>query len=196
MDDPLNQMQPVTRLRALEYIRNEFGHRLAGVAGRYNLDPNDFVQECLLALMRRDGAGRVLDETADALAENRSPTIENWVLTFAFNLAKNLVLADPRRRTQMLTEELAATITDRSGAGPDRGRPADRAELEVLLAALSAEHRQVITMVYLQGWSYKLVAERLDVPIGTVRSRLARARAALREAAERRLIDPALGGRQ
>jgi len=50
------------------------------------------------------------------------------------------------------------------------------------MARLPVDQRQIISLVALQGMPYKVVAEILDVPKGTVMSRLARARIALSEA--------------
>jgi RNA polymerase sigma-70 factor (ECF subfamily) len=51
--------------------------------------------------------------------------------------------------------------------------------VETAMASLSAEFREVLILVCVDGLSYKEAAERLDIPIGTVMSRLARARLAL-----------------
>ena len=48
------------------------------------------------------------------------------------------------------------------------------------MAQLSDDHRQVVALVDLEGFAYAEVSEVLDVPIGTVMSRLSRARAQLR----------------
>lgn len=53
-------------------------------------------------------------------------------------------------------------------------------DLERGLAELLVEQRQVILLVGLEGMSYQEAAEVLDIPIGTVRSRLSRGRAQLR----------------
>jgi RNA polymerase sigma-70 factor (ECF subfamily) len=52
------------------------------------------------------------------------------------------------------------------------------------MAALSLEHRQVILLVGLEGLSYQEVAQELGIPVGTVMSRLARARERLRREME------------
>ena len=54
-------------------------------------------------------------------------------------------------------------------------------ELDRALARLSAEQREVLLLVGLEGMDYDSVAQILDVPIGTVRSRLSRGRERLRE---------------
>jgi RNA polymerase sigma-70 factor (ECF subfamily) len=52
------------------------------------------------------------------------------------------------------------------------------------MATLSAEHRQILLLVGLEGLNYREIARELAIPIGTVMSRLARARERLRNALE------------
>lgn len=52
-------------------------------------------------------------------------------------------------------------------------------ELSKALQQLQEDHREILVQVVIEGYSYKEVAERLDMPIGTVMSRLARARSKL-----------------
>jgi RNA polymerase sigma-70 factor (ECF subfamily) len=54
--------------------------------------------------------------------------------------------------------------------------------VDAAMARLPQDQRQIISLVAIQGMPYKIVAEILEVPKGTVMSRLARARAALSEA--------------
>jgi RNA polymerase sigma-70 factor (ECF subfamily) len=108
-----------------------------------------------------------------------------WLYRIAFNAAISL------RRKRKPAGSLDA-------AGADSGfEPADESEYvrpghalqrseedEILLAALaklSAEHREVLAMKDLDGLRYEEIAEVLGVPIGTVRSRLHRARLELRD---------------
>ncbi len=69
-----------------------------------------------------------------------------------------------------------------------------REDLERAVDALPDPFRVVVVLVDIQGMSYREVAETLDVPVGTVRSRLSRARSRLQEtlwehAADRGLVD-------
>ena len=59
--------------------------------------------------------------------------------------------------------------------------PVDSAELQAAIDELPAEFRLVVAMFYFEDCSYRDIAEKLDVPIGTVMSRLARAKGHLRE---------------
>lgn len=53
-------------------------------------------------------------------------------------------------------------------------------DLDAALARLPAEHREVLLLVALEGMTYAEVAQTLDVPVGTVMSRLSRGRERLR----------------
>ena len=54
-----------------------------------------------------------------------------------------------------------------------------------MLAALSPQDREILTLKHLDGLTYKQLADRLEVPIGTVMSRLYDARRRMREKLER-----------
>ncbi|MFW6201772.1 MAG: sigma-70 family RNA polymerase sigma factor [Gemmatimonadota bacterium] len=69
-----------------------------------------------------------------------------------------------------------------------------REDFERAVDALPEEFRVVVVLAHVQGFSYREIAETLDVPIGTVRSRLARARARLQEALWEHAVDAGLVG--
>jgi RNA polymerase sigma-70 factor (ECF subfamily) len=66
-------------------------------------------------------------------------------------------------------------------APSDQGRADLRMDVEIALAALSPEHRQVVLLRELEGMTYEQMAAVLAVPRGTIESRLFRARRHLQE---------------
>ncbi len=81
----------------------------------------------------------------------------------------------------MLTDdpEAAADPPTMETAAPDAAliAAADAAALEKALAGLPLPFREVLVMREMNGLSYREIADAIDVPIGTIMSRLARARA-------------------
>lgn len=77
-------------------------------------------------------------------------------------------------------------LAEADAALPDGGRSASRrsdwqADLEVALARLSPDHREVVVLREVEGLSYDEIADALRIPRGTVESRLHRARGELRK---------------
>lgn len=88
---------------------------------------------------------------------------------------------DHLRRHQEMEDVDTLPLTDESSPETETGRRAIIDRVRAAVAALPASQRQVITLVDLEGLSYTEVANVLTVPIGTVMSRLCRARKALRK---------------
>jgi RNA polymerase sigma-70 factor (ECF subfamily) len=63
----------------------------------------------------------------------------------------------------------------------------ERQQLLSALGELSVDYREVMVLRELEGMSYNEIAQAIEAPIGTVMSRLSRARAELREALMRRI---------
>jgi RNA polymerase sigma-70 factor (ECF subfamily) len=96
---------------------------------------------------------------------------EAWVRTVAFRLLSNRL-----RKLRNGVRAMARLGADHSRVA---GLGADRLEVEEALAELSSAQRQVVTLHYLLGMDVTEAARVLDVPEGTVKSRLSRARAVL-----------------
>jgi RNA polymerase sigma-70 factor (ECF subfamily) len=94
--------------------------------------------------------------------------LRSWLYTIQTNLNRNRRRSLARRPTVM---PLTDTAEDAGGTEAE-GRDIARA-----LAALVEDQRAVLLLVVLEGLSYREVADIQGVPIGTVMSRLARARA-------------------
>jgi RNA polymerase sigma-70 factor (ECF subfamily) len=107
--------------------------------------------------------------------------LSTWILTIATNLAVD-ELRRRRRRRNVEPGELVAADADR----PDRvaaRRQRSRALLRAV-AALAPDYRAAFLLREAHGMSYDQIAAALAIEIGTVKSRLARARRALRRALE------------
>lgn len=136
------------------------------VVGKHE-DAEDAAQEAFLVAL-------------DRLDECRSPErFAGWLMTIVRNRSKNLI----RREALRETEQVPPGARSRAPT-PDRvtERKELRRLLEGALGALPEVQRQIVLLHDLEGWKHREIAERLDLPSGTVRSHLHFARKALRKA--------------
>jgi len=139
------------------------------------------VQAAIPALRRYARALTREVETADDLVQDtlvralrsehlfHGGDVRSWLYTILTNLNRNRLRSLARRPTLLPIEDADAPDTSGPEAG---GRDIARA-----LATLVEEQRAALLLVVLEGLTYREVAEVQGVPIGTVMSRLARARA-------------------
>jgi len=113
-----------------------------------------------------------------------------WLYRIAVNTAISLkrkqratVRIDMGRNGEPLIEPLDPSEESRPGHALEQAEQGRR--IREALARLSAEHRAVLVMKDMEGQKYETMAEILQVPIGTIRSRLHRARLELREVLEK-----------
>ena len=112
-----------------------------------------------------------------------------WLFTIAVNLAKNEIRSRVRHRGTQSLDHLQEISGDAELALVDRGRRPDRkaedAELQGAVAEAVAElpesYREAVVLRDLEGLSYEEISEILNVPGGTVRSRINRARQLLKK---------------
>jgi RNA polymerase sigma-70 factor (ECF subfamily) len=79
-------------------------------------------------------------------------------------------------------EELGEEPVDQGAAPSGRLEQQERADqVRDALARISEEHRAILILREVDGCAYEEIAEALDLPVGTIRSRLHRARMQLRE---------------
>lgn len=112
-----------------------------------------------------------------------SSTFYTWLYRIAFNTAAS----QRRRKHPVLSVE---QTRETSGQEPVDGQSGPSEHLEQLersrqvqqaIAGLSEEHRAVVVLREIDGCCYETIAEILNLPVGTVRSRLHRARLQLRD---------------
>jgi RNA polymerase sigma-70 factor (ECF subfamily) len=102
--------------------------------------------------------------------------IRAWLFTIMHNQHVNAVRRAVHEQKMVDIDETPSLLV----ATTDPTASTRLRELERALARLPDEQREVILLVGLEGMSYERTAQILDVPIGTVRSRLSRGRNALR----------------
>ncbi|ABS64769.1 RNA polymerase, sigma-24 subunit, ECF subfamily [Parvibaculum lavamentivorans DS-1] len=116
----------------------------------------------------------------------RDGSVRSWLFRILYRLFLN-----SRRGTKRSPEE----IDDETLADPKHAHTTPQEaqlmanEMSRALAALPHEQRAAVVLIALEGASYDEAASMLDIPIGTLRSRLFRGREALRETIDRDAID-------
>ena len=112
---------------------------------------------------------------------------ESAFYTWLYRIAFNMAASHRRRRKPTLSVEQARESSGSEPIDPELGpedsvqRDERREQVRKAIAGLNEEHRAVLVLREIDGCRYEEIAEILDVPIGTVRSRLHRARLQLRE---------------
>ncbi len=104
-----------------------------------------------------------------------------WLFTLMHNLHVHVVRQSAREGTMVDFDAVSATLIATSDPTASR----QLRELEIAIARLPAEQREVVLLIGLEGTRYDEAAAILRVPIGTVRSRLSRARDSLRRLLDR-----------
>jgi RNA polymerase sigma-70 factor (ECF subfamily) len=139
-------------------------------------DADDAVQECYLRALRH----------FDTL---RSDDVKPWL----FAILRNVCRVEFGRRSRVQLYDVNAEPEQPEGTIPmwreaqdtpetEMLRKLDAQTIQALVAALPDVFREVIVLREIEDMSYREIAEIVSTPVGTVMSRLARARALLREA--------------
>jgi RNA polymerase sigma-70 factor (ECF subfamily) len=104
----------------------------------------------------------------------------------------NLYIDELRRRRNAGFELDISDFADEMVLSASREDPSSSHDFIRAISGLTPEHRQIILLVGLDGMSYREIADSLSIPIGTVMSRLARARERLRELLDTGIDRPAV----
>ncbi|MEP6632579.1 MAG: RNA polymerase sigma factor RpoE [Luteimonas sp.] len=162
---------------AFDLLVRKYQHRIAALIGRYISDWS----EC------QDVAQETFIRAYRAMANFRGDAqFYTWLHRIAVNTAKNHLVSHNRRPpTEDVdvadAEQFESGIRLRDNDTPERELMRQQLEQTVMRAveALPEELRTAITLREVEGLSYEEIAERMDCPIGTVRSRIFRAREAI-----------------
>jgi RNA polymerase sigma-70 factor, ECF subfamily len=167
---------------ALAELYDRVGRIAYGLAVRVVRDDRlaeDAVQEGFLAAWRSAAGFRA--ERAKA---------RTWILTLVHRRAVDLVRREERRRAEPLADEAAAAGAAAATEATDEAAwlRFERERVQAALRKLPDVQREALELAYYGGFSQSELAERLGVPLGTIKSRmfagLARLRELLDESAE------------
>lgn len=163
--------------RAFDLLVLKYQHRIVKLVSRYVRNPSDALdvtQEAFIKAYR--ALGNFRGESA----------FYTWLYRIAINTAKNHLSALGRRPREadvtgpdgdaLSLDELQSDLDT-----PEKSLLVDEIKQTILrtMAALPEDLRTAITLREMEGLSYEEIAEAMDCPIGTVRSRIFRAREAL-----------------
>ncbi|MTI98888.1 MAG: RNA polymerase sigma factor [Marinobacter adhaerens] len=128
-------------------------------------------------------ADDLLQNTVERILTRDMPSDVD-LMKWAFRICRNVWIDECRarkvRRDATENPELSdGQVTD---GEHQTTKEIEWSRVDAAMSRLPEDQRQIISLVAIQGMPYKMVAEILEVPKGTVMSRLARARAALSEA--------------
>jgi len=162
---------------AFDLLVRKYQHRIAALIGRYISDWS----EC------QDVAQETFIRAYRAMANFRGDAqFYTWLHRIAVNTAKNHLVAHNRRPpTEDVdigdAEQFESGMRLRDNDTPERELMRQQLEQTVMRAveALPEELRVAITLREVDGLSYEEIAKQMDCPIGTVRSRIFRAREAI-----------------
>ena len=158
---------------ALAELYDRVGRVAYGLAFRVLRDERlaeDAVQEGFLALWR----------TAAAFRAERAKA-STWILTLVHRRAVDLVRREERRRTEPLGEEVALEAGTAESTEEAAWLRFERERVQAALGQLPDVQREAIELAYYGGYSQSELAERLGVPLGTIKSRMFAGLARLRE---------------
>lgn len=164
---------------AFDLLVIKYQHKLVHLVNRYVKDPSE----------AQDVAQDAFIKAYKALGEFRGDSaFYTWLYRIAINTAKNYLLSRSRRHSDFEIEMQDAEDIENAPQLKDIETPEEHLMNEQIIQVLKTtieklpeEMRIAITLREFEGMSYEEIAEAMDCPIGTVRSRIFRAREAIDE---------------
>ena len=138
-------------------------------------DAEDLTQEVFVRVFR-------------SLSTYSPGTFEGWLHRITTNLFLDQARRQRRIRMEAMGEDAARVPSQDDHGRPERGYEHANldSDVQAALDALRPEYRAAVVLCDIEGLSYEEIAVTLGVKLGTVRSRIHRARAQLRDALEHR----------
>jgi len=174
MSDLIYRIAAARDADAFQTLFSEFAPRLKSYMLRQGADPataEELAQETMLTVWRKA-----------RLYSSDKGSASTWIYT----IARNLRIDRIRRETpwQELPDEMEEEAADVTAPDEAASQSERQARVHKALKTLPEDQYEVIVLSYLDGLSHSEIAERLDVPLGTVKSRMRLAYQKLRETVE------------
>ena len=164
---------------AFDLLINKYQHRIVSLVNRYvndHAEALDVAQEAFIKAYRAIGNFR------------GDSAFYTWLYRIAINTAKNWLVAQKRRPPATDIDAVDAEQYDMDSRLKEKGTPENELLREEIretvystIAALPDDLRTAIMLREMEGMSYEEIATTMECPIGTVRSRIFRAREAIDE---------------
>jgi RNA polymerase sigma-70 factor, ECF subfamily len=174
-DDAIAEQERMRTFQTAALSHLDDVYTLARYLMRNTHDAEDAVQECYLRALRH-------------FDSYRGPAMKPWLLAILRNVC-NAEFARRRKeevtdyaQDESLAEEMPMWQEPQASAEKLMVRQQDTATIKQLVAELPEPFREIIVLREMNNLSYQEIAQAAGVPVGTVMSRLARARAMLRAA--------------
>ena len=171
-----------TATEFLSHVRPHWGglHRVAGRYAGGEVDARDLVQETLLRAWRSYNPGEERSYNRAWLFVIMRSVVVDWQRTARRRI--NLVVGTDTELTDLAPADLTEPFSPLPSFDEDRFREFLDDHVVRALDRLEPAFREVVVLSVAGDLSYREIAEVLDCPVGTVMSRMARARRTLREA--------------
>lgn len=163
--------------QAFNLLVQKYQHKVISLVSRFVSNPGDVPDVAQEAFIK---AYRALPDFRGESA------FYTWLYRIAVNTAKNYLTAQGRRPPDSDVDSQEAETYDGAQALHEVENPENlilsdeiRREVELALQELPEELRSAITLREIEGMSYEEIAEVMECPVGTVRSRIFRARDAI-----------------
>ncbi len=119
-----------------------------------------------------------------ALEKKHLFQIDTDLFKWSSKIMYNLFVSDYRRKTRFETQYDPESYIERLSVAAPQEVKMELSRVQEAMEEISSDHRDILIMVCVKGMQYSEVSEALQIPVGTVRSRLSRARECLQAALE------------
>lgn len=150
------------------------------------MEQTDRLQKFAYKLTRNKADGEDLLQSTVLRAIEKKHLFQEGTNLFSWSskIMYNMFVSNYRRKVKFETQYDPESYIENECVEANQNIQMEFKDVDRAMDELSNEHKEILVMVCIKGMQYAEVAENLDLPVGTVRSRLSRARESLQVALE------------